>query len=80
MLFTVGTGGSWDDARIEVLQLGSGERKVLIEGGSDARYVPTGHLVYLRAGSLMAVPFDLEPVGGHGLPGRAREGRVALHE
>jgi Tol biopolymer transport system component len=59
LLFTVGTGGSWDDARIELLKLGSGERKVLLEGGSDARYVPTGHLVYLRAGTLMAVPFDL---------------------
>jgi eukaryotic-like serine/threonine-protein kinase len=59
LLFTVGTRGSWDDARIEVLQLGTGERKTLIEGGSDARYVPTGHLVYLRAGTLMAVPFDL---------------------
>jgi Tol biopolymer transport system component len=59
LLFTVGTGGSWDDARIELLKLGSGERKVLIEGGSDARYVPTGHVVYLRAGTLMAVPFDL---------------------
>src|SRR5262249_41783878 len=52
LLFTVGTRGSWDDARIEVLQLGTGERKTLIEGGSDAHYVPTGHLAYLRAGTL----------------------------
>ena len=58
LLFTVGTGGSWDDARIEVLQLDSGKRKVLIEGGSDGRYIPTGHLVYLRAGTLMAVRFS----------------------
>jgi Tol biopolymer transport system component len=59
LLLTVGTGGSWDDARIEVLPLGSDERKVLIGGGSDARYVPTGHLVHRRTGSLVAVPFDL---------------------
>ena len=48
LLFTVGTGGSWDDARIEVLKVGSRERTVLIEGGSDARYVPTGHVVFRR--------------------------------
>src|SRR5262249_25134587 len=32
VLFTVGTGGSWDDARIEVLNLATGARKVLIDG------------------------------------------------
>ena len=58
ILFTVGTGGSWDDALIVVQRLDTGERKVLIEGGSDARYVSTGHLVYVRAGALMAAPFD----------------------
>jgi len=33
---------------------------VLIEGGADARYVKTGHLVYMRRGTLMAVPFDVD--------------------
>jgi hypothetical protein len=37
----------------------TGKRKVLIEGAADARLVATGHLVYLRKGTLMAVPFDL---------------------
>ena len=61
LLFTVGTGGSWDDARIEVVKLETGERKVLIQGGSDARYVPTGHIVYVRAGARwMAAPFALD--------------------
>ena len=68
LLFTVGTGGSWDDARIEVLKLGTGEKKVLIEGGSDGRYVPTGHLVFLRGGNLMAVPFDLQRLEVTGPP------------
>ncbi len=74
VLFTVGTGGSWDDARIEVLKLGTGERKVLIEGGSDARYVPTGHLVHLRAGTLMAVPVDLDRLEVTGPPVALVEG------
>ena len=43
-----------------VQSLGSSERKTLIEGGSHARYVPTGHLVYARGGVLFAVPFDLK--------------------
>src|SRR5439155_3977028 len=68
LLFTVGTGGSWDDARIEILKLGTGEKKVLIEGGSDGRYVPTGHVVFLRGGNLMAVPFDLQRLEVTGAP------------
>ncbi len=51
--------GNYDKARIELVLLETGERRTLIEGGTDARYLPTGHLVYLRAGSLFAVPFDL---------------------
>jgi Tol biopolymer transport system component len=39
--------------------LATGQQKVLIEGGADARYVSTGHLVYMRRGTLMAVPFDV---------------------
>ena len=38
--------------------LTTGNRKVLVEGGADARFVAPGHLVYLRRGTLMAVPFD----------------------
>src|SRR5262249_3790461 len=37
----------------------TGKRKVLVDGGSYARYLPSGHLVYIRGGTLMAVPFDL---------------------
>ena len=50
----------WTDALIVVRSLATGTQRVLIEGGADARYVPTGHLLYARAGTLMAVPFDLE--------------------
>src|SRR5207244_3162591 len=41
-----------------VQSLKSGERKTLISGGTDARYLPTGHLVYVLNGVLLAVPFD----------------------
>jgi dipeptidyl aminopeptidase/acylaminoacyl peptidase len=40
------------------LRLDTGERRVLIQGGATAHYLPTGHLVYSRAGNIMAVSFD----------------------
>jgi dipeptidyl aminopeptidase/acylaminoacyl peptidase len=46
-------------ARIEVVSLETGERRVVVEDGADARYLPTGHLVFVRQGVLMAAPFDL---------------------
>ncbi|MBI4480159.1 MAG: PD40 domain-containing protein, partial [Acidobacteria bacterium] len=58
VIFTAGLGGSFDDAQIAVQRLDSREQKILVRGGTYARYVPTGHLVYYRAGSMMAVPFD----------------------
>jgi len=43
-----------------VQSLETGERKVVLEGAGVARYVPSGHLVYVQAGTLMAVAFDVE--------------------
>jgi serine/threonine-protein kinase len=62
LLFTLAAGEEleqWDNGKIVVLSLKSGERKTLIERGSDARYVSTGHIVYAFGGTLFAVPFDL---------------------
>jgi Tol biopolymer transport system component len=47
-------------ARIELLSLETGRQVVLIEDGTDARYTPTGHLLFVRRGTLMAAPFDLD--------------------
>jgi serine/threonine-protein kinase len=48
-----------DESRIALVSLETGERRVLIEGGSFGRYVETEHIVYARNESLLAVPFDL---------------------
>ena len=58
LLFTVKPHLWGTHSRIEVLSLDTGRRKVLIEDGADARFVPTGHVVYLSEGTLMAWPFD----------------------
>jgi serine/threonine-protein kinase len=46
----------------------TGEYKVVLEGGADARYSPTGHLVYARGGTLHAVAFDVEKLEVTGQP------------
>jgi serine/threonine-protein kinase len=48
-----------DAAQIAMYDLRSNTSKVLFRGGSHARYVSTGHLVYSTQGALRAVPFDL---------------------
>ena len=60
VLFTLRPAGVsvWDAAQIVMQSLVTGERVVLIEGGRDARYVETGHLVYALNGVVFAVAFD----------------------
>jgi eukaryotic-like serine/threonine-protein kinase len=76
ILFTVVTDGieSYDDAKIGVLSLDSSQKKILIEGGMCPRYSPTGHLVYARAGSLLAVPFDVKKLAVTGQPFHVLDG------
>ena len=66
--------GVWDKAQIVVQSLKTAERKTLVTGGSDARYVPTGHLVYAVGGVVFAVPFDLRQLAVTGGPVPVVEG------
>lgn len=59
VLFTLSTSTVWDEAQIVVQSIESGDRKILIDKGTDARYVTTGHIVYAKAGAIWAVPFDV---------------------
>ena len=67
VLFTIvsQTGGP-DAAQVAVRDLRTGTQKILVRGGSDAHYVASGHLVYVAAGSLRAIPFDLTRLETHG--------------
>ncbi len=60
VLFNAASGPNWDQWPIVAQSLETGERWVVVEAGTDACYSRTGHLVYVRAGTLMAVPFDPE--------------------
>ena len=52
-------GGGFDEANIVVQPLPSGPRRIVQRGGSYARYLSSGHLVYLNGGNVFAVPFDV---------------------
>src|SRR6266540_6809180 len=49
----------FDDAAIELLSLPDGRRKTIHQGGTFARYLPSGHIVFVNKGTLYAIPFDL---------------------
>jgi Tol biopolymer transport system component len=68
VLFSSTTTGDWDRAQIVVQSLSTNKRTVILDGGSDARYVPTGHLVYARGDSLFAVAFDPSRLAVSGKP------------
>jgi len=59
LLFTIATNGLAGKPRIVAQSLQTGERKTVIDDGIDGRYLPTGHLAFIRAGVVFAVPFDL---------------------
>jgi eukaryotic-like serine/threonine-protein kinase len=46
------------DTKLEVISIDRRDRKILIDDAADGRYVNTGHLVFARAGTMMAVAFD----------------------
>ncbi|HUE85718.1 MAG TPA: protein kinase [Vicinamibacterales bacterium] len=59
IVFTIGLKGapSFDDADVAVHSVARGQTRRLLKG-TFARYVNTGHVVFLREGSLMAAPVD----------------------
>jgi hypothetical protein len=81
VLFTItAITGGLDAAQIAVLDLVTGTRKVIVRGGSDARYVPSGlgslkrsdreggYLVYVKGTTLMAIGFDPARLETSGTP------------
>jgi hypothetical protein len=70
VLFTITTNRfpRWDEAQIAVYSRRTRTTKVLLTGGADARYAPSGHIVYVREGLLLAAPFDLQRLAFSGGP------------
>jgi serine/threonine-protein kinase len=53
-------GFGFDDANIVVQAQPAGARKIVMKGGYYARYASSGHLLFIRSGTLYAAPFSLE--------------------
>ena len=61
VLFTLATGTSldrWEKADIVAQSVTDGTRTKIFTGGSDARYLSPGYLVYAHGGSVFAAAFD----------------------
>jgi serine/threonine-protein kinase len=65
---------SFDDARIGAYSTRTGQKRILVEGGTHPRYSPSGHLVYARNGKLLAVRFDADRLQVTGQPVSVLEG------
>ena len=71
VLFTVwNRSRTWSEAEVVVESLVTGERRVLVEGGANPIYVPSGHLLYVTLGALWAAPLDVTTpeLTGPGVP------------
>ncbi len=51
--------GIWE-GRLEVFSRASGTRHVVLDGSVFGRYLPSGHLIFVRNGSLFGARFDLK--------------------
>ncbi len=72
VLFTLWS-RSLDDARLAVVSLSTGERRLLGDGFFP-RFAPTGHLIYGQAGAVWAVAFDADRLEMTGDPVQVLEG------
>ena len=73
VLFTIAVSENPDESLIAVLSLDTGEKKILVRGGTFARYATTGHLVYHRRDAILAVGFDPETLEVRGSTLRVTE-------
>jgi Tol biopolymer transport system component len=53
---------------VAIVNIQSGAQSVLVERAASAVYASSGHLVFLRDGALLAMPFDADDTGVSGLP------------
>ena len=60
ILFSVARAGAGDEGEVVVQSLETGERRTVYRGGSHARYLASGHLVFVRNATLFAALFDLD--------------------
>jgi len=69
VLFTITEpADSAQGARLAVLDLDTRQYTTVLPGGSQGKYLRTGHLAYIADGRVFAVPFDIERFETKGTP------------
>jgi serine/threonine-protein kinase len=68
----------YDEATIAIQPLPSGTPRVILRGGYHGRYLPSGHLVYVKNGTMFAARFDLNRLEVVGDPVQVVEGISAV--
>jgi serine/threonine protein kinase len=48
----------WDKADVVVYSRKTGKKSILVQGGCNPHYVPTGHIIYALGNDLRMIPFD----------------------
>jgi Tol biopolymer transport system component len=64
----------WSKAQIWIKVLKTGERKLLLENGTDAQFIANGWLAFARLGKLWAVRFDTRKLSIIGQPVQVLDG------
>jgi serine/threonine-protein kinase len=77
LLFTIVPEGPIEAAQIAVLDLKTRTAHSVLRGGSSARYVPTGHLVYASGQALSAMVFDRRTLRSRGESVSLRDVQIA---
>jgi eukaryotic-like serine/threonine-protein kinase len=69
-----GTANNYDDSDIAVLNVASRKWRVILNGAAFGQYSSSGHLLFVRGGTLSAVPFNLAKGEVSGTPTPIVEG------
>jgi serine/threonine-protein kinase len=77
ILFSIKKNFGANDAETGVLSIKTRTWRTVLSNASNAHYVSPGHLVYVHAGTLMAVPFDLKSLSVTGAPAQVLHGVLA---
>jgi serine/threonine-protein kinase len=64
---------SFDEGKIVVMSLATGEQRVLVDGAKNVQYIP-GQLIFGRGHEVLAVPFDAASLRITGQPTRVQDG------
>ncbi|HKW63256.1 MAG TPA: protein kinase [Candidatus Acidoferrum sp.] len=68
ILFTRKTGEGAEEGSVAVLSMKTRKWTTLLEKATDAHYSPSGHILYVSHGDILAVPFDEKQLKVTGTP------------